>query len=423
MILKASQRGSGQDLAAHLMRLDDNEHVALHELRGFASDNLKDAFKEVEAISRGTQCRQYLFSLSISPPADAKVSAETFTQTIDRIEERLGLTGQPRAVVFHEKEARLHAHCVWSRIDTETMTAKQMSFFKQKLMSVSRDLHLEFGWKMPDGMVDRLARNPTNFTLAEWQQAKRQGVDPRWTKQVLQSCWATSDSKRAFERSLEERGFFLAKGDKRGHVVLDHTGEVYSLPRMLDLKTKDVRARLGDGNDLASVADTQNAISERMRPAIRRHIDEARTKFQGKAAALNVRKDAMTVRHRAARSELQDRLQAEWQAGCIERAERLPTGWRGLWARVTGKHREIREQNQLEAAGTLSRHAIERDDLVSSQRVERAALQSEIKTLRHQQAKQLLELRQEVGRYLRFQRQHDVPDRGRRTGLDLRLER
>lgn len=33
MILKASQRGGGQDLAAHLMRLDDNEHVKLHELR------------------------------------------------------------------------------------------------------------------------------------------------------------------------------------------------------------------------------------------------------------------------------------------------------------------------------------------------------------------------------------------------------
>ena len=61
MILKASQRGGGQDLAVHLMRLDDNEHVTLHELRGFAADDLKGAFKEAEAISRGTKCDQYLF--------------------------------------------------------------------------------------------------------------------------------------------------------------------------------------------------------------------------------------------------------------------------------------------------------------------------------------------------------------------------
>lgn len=56
MILKASQRGGGQNLAVHLMRTDDNEHVRVHELRGFASDNLKDAFKEAEAVSLGTKC-------------------------------------------------------------------------------------------------------------------------------------------------------------------------------------------------------------------------------------------------------------------------------------------------------------------------------------------------------------------------------
>lgn len=60
MILKASQRGGGQDLAAHLMKLDDNEHLSVHELRGFASDNLHGAFREAEAISKGTKCRQYL---------------------------------------------------------------------------------------------------------------------------------------------------------------------------------------------------------------------------------------------------------------------------------------------------------------------------------------------------------------------------
>jgi hypothetical protein len=72
MILKASQRSGGQDLAAHLMRADENEHVRLHELRGFVSEDLKGAFKEADAISRGTKCRQYLFSLSLSPPEQAR---------------------------------------------------------------------------------------------------------------------------------------------------------------------------------------------------------------------------------------------------------------------------------------------------------------------------------------------------------------
>ncbi len=128
MILKGSQRGGGQGLAVHLMRTDENEHVEVHELRGFAADDLPGAFKEAQAVSRATRCRQFLFSLSLNPPETENVSVATFEAAIDRVEEKLGLEGQPRAVVFHEKEGRRHAHCVWSRIDAETMTAKQMSF-------------------------------------------------------------------------------------------------------------------------------------------------------------------------------------------------------------------------------------------------------------------------------------------------------
>jgi hypothetical protein len=117
MILKGSQCGGGQDLAVHLMRLDDNDHV---ELRGFAFNNLKGAFKEAEAVSRGTKCGQYLFSLSLNPPEEARADVAAFTQTIDHIEEKLGLAGQPRAIVFHEKEGRRHGRCVWSRIDAQS---------------------------------------------------------------------------------------------------------------------------------------------------------------------------------------------------------------------------------------------------------------------------------------------------------------
>ena len=57
MILKASQRGGGSQLAAHLLKEDDNEHVEIHEISGFMSDTPMEAFKEAYAISRGTKCR------------------------------------------------------------------------------------------------------------------------------------------------------------------------------------------------------------------------------------------------------------------------------------------------------------------------------------------------------------------------------
>ena len=60
-----------------------------------------------------------------------------FEEAMNSIEQRLGLEGQPRAIVFHEKEGRRHAHCVWSRVDASTMTARQLWFFKTKLQGVS----------------------------------------------------------------------------------------------------------------------------------------------------------------------------------------------------------------------------------------------------------------------------------------------
>lgn len=112
MILKGSQRAGATPLAAHLLRVDENDHVEVHELRGFVANDLHGALKEAYAVSKGTRCRQFLFSLSLNPPQTANVSEKDFRNAIRAVEQQLGLTGQPRAIVFHEKEGRRHAHCV-----------------------------------------------------------------------------------------------------------------------------------------------------------------------------------------------------------------------------------------------------------------------------------------------------------------------
>lgn len=51
MILKASERGDGAQLARYLLALRENDHVELHDVRGFASDDLRGAFCEADAIA------------------------------------------------------------------------------------------------------------------------------------------------------------------------------------------------------------------------------------------------------------------------------------------------------------------------------------------------------------------------------------
>ena len=122
MILQGSQRGGARDLARHLLK-KENEHIEVYELRGFASHDLRSALDELHAISRGTRAKQFLFSLSLNPPPTANVSTDQFLSAINKVEDRLGLTDQPRAIVFHEKSDRRHCHVVWSRIDADEMKA------------------------------------------------------------------------------------------------------------------------------------------------------------------------------------------------------------------------------------------------------------------------------------------------------------
>ena len=53
MILKASERGDAGQLARYLLAMRENDHVELHDVRGFVSGNLPRAFSEADAIAQG----------------------------------------------------------------------------------------------------------------------------------------------------------------------------------------------------------------------------------------------------------------------------------------------------------------------------------------------------------------------------------
>jgi len=202
MIIKGFTITADQRHAAHLLTTEDNEHVLVHEVRGFIASDLHGAFKESQTIARGTKCKQHLFSCAFSPPQSADLSIKQFISCIDKTEQALGLEGQPRAVVFHEKDGRRHAHCVWACIDAETMKGKQLSHWKTKLVDVSRALHVEFGIGMPKGLRKKEDRDPLNFSQAESQMAKREGTNPRTVKSIVQDCRVKSDNRKSFEVAL-----------------------------------------------------------------------------------------------------------------------------------------------------------------------------------------------------------------------------
>ena len=363
MILEGNARGYGAELARHLLNPVDNDHVSVHMLDGFIADDLAGAFAEAEAISQATQCQKYLFSLSLNPPLDASVSEAVFEAVIAQAEERLGLKGQPRAVVFHEKNGRRHAHVVWSRIDTSEMKAINLPHFKRKLMGLSREIFLEHGWEMPEGYQDADKRDPYRYSREEAGQAKRARRDTVSLKKMFAECWAGSDTGEALAAALKDNGFVLARGDRRGFVAVDADGKVWSLSRWCGVKTRELRQRLGDLDDLPDVDKARQLASEmdapqRIQPDPQR---EARLK-ELVAEQRKERADLIEVQKQRMADELRAR----------------PKGLRKAFLWVTGQHEAFIARCEEEARLSKARDAAERQTMIDRHIAARRAFERDI---------------------------------------------
>ncbi|MEM0987357.1 MAG: relaxase [Pseudomonadota bacterium] len=366
---------------------DENERVTVHEIRGFVSDTLDGAFQESYAISRGTRCKQHLYSLSLNPPTEADASPELLIDTVDCAEERLGLQGQPRAIVFHEKigadgQMRRHAHAVWCRIDTDHMRAVQMSFDRPKLQSLSRDLYREHGWKMPRGMMRREDRNPRNYSLAEWQQAKRAKQHPGELKAMFQDCWAVSDSQISFGNALRENGYILARGDRGGAVAVDHRGEVYAIRQYAGIKSKQVNTRITDKDALPDVAMAHHQAAKIVTDRLKElEAEQNRAAMHDLRMLAEKRRRAQIAQREYARQAQQQQFSRQREEE-QQRRERIRMGWRGLIDRITGKRRQILAENRIAAESALRRDRAERAALDALQRAARQELLDRAKAVK-----------------------------------------
>ncbi len=372
-------------MGLHLLNGEKNEHVTVHQVRGFVSEDVLGALNEAYALSSGTKCTQFMYSANYNPPPGAYVSIETFEDAIDRTEKKLGLEGQPRIIVFHEKEGRRHAHCVWSRIISEEMKAVNISHPKLKLKTLSKELFLENGWEMPKGLIDHSQKNPLNFTRAEWEQAQRTGQNPKTIKSALQDSWAVSDSRKAFEHAMRERGYYLAKGDKRGFVTIDVYGEVYSLTRQIKINKSDLEKRLGKPEDLRSVEETKKLISGQLTRQFQGYSNELTLKHKQEKDKLLAQKKEIVQYQRQTRQKLKSDQSKRWQKEELKRSARLRKGYKGLWDRLTGTYQKTRSKNEKEAARAYQRDRKEREALIAKQLATRQKLQTEIHKVRNQQ--------------------------------------
>jgi Relaxase/Mobilisation nuclease domain len=277
VVIKGGSAAGGARIAKHLENTDVNERMEVLELRGVAAKDLRGALQEMEeAATACPNCRKPFYHASINTRAGERLSDPQRYQAIDRLERELGLTGQPRVVVVHEKKDRQqrdreHCHVVWSRIDLARHRTISDSHNYRKHELVARELERAFGHERVQGAhIEREGRPRPERTPshAEMQQGARTGITPQAARAHITKVWQQSDTGAAFAKALEDSGWTLARGDRRDFVVIDPKGGVHSLARRIEgAKVRDVRARLVDIDisALPSVAEARAMQRARVR--------------------------------------------------------------------------------------------------------------------------------------------------------------
>ncbi len=383
MIIKASKRSGAKQLALHLMS-PDNDHVEVLKMEGFIVNNMTGALQEIYAVSRATHCKKFMMSISYNPPQGVNVSNELIEETATRSLKKLELEGQPYCLIAHEKEGRRHYHCVVSLIDTQEMKAIKQPYYKKKLNNLAKTLFIENNWDLPQGFINRDNRDPRNFNLSEWQQAKRHKLNPKQIKAALQQCWAISDCKASFSHALAEAGYFLAQGDRRGYVAVDWHGEVYSLTRSLGVKTKELKARLGDNKTLDTVETVNAKIAKEQGVLHKNYARELALKHQLERQPFKKKKTSMIKVQREERAALKDFHEQRHTQETQIRQAKIRKGLGGLWDFFTGSSKKQHRRNEIEAKQCALRERKEKEILINQHLNQRQDLQAQYKNLRQQ---------------------------------------
>src|SRR4051812_47592198 len=166
IIINGGSYCAGDWWAKHLGNDKKNDRVNVIEYVGLTAETMPDAFREMQGLAAGTKCKNYFYQANINPEPGEQLTPQQWREAVDRLEKNLGLTGQPRLVVEHEKNGRTHRHVVWSRIDLERGKAISDSLTAAVHERTSRELEIIFGLQrgksvlVPDRAFERPDRRP-----------------------------------------------------------------------------------------------------------------------------------------------------------------------------------------------------------------------------------------------------------------------
>ncbi|WP_339608503.1 relaxase/mobilization nuclease domain-containing protein [uncultured Roseivirga sp.] len=249
-----SFKGAGQYFF-HDKKADTKERVAWTHTHNLATENPELAMKMMAytAINRnrlkqdagvpltgrkGINQPVYTFSLGWSP--DQEPTPEHMrSKALDALE-LLGLKHHEAVFVAHNDTAHPHVHAIVNLVNPENGKTLRPQNDRLKLSTWAEAYEKEYG------KIYCEQRVINNEERRQGKKVKHRSYKVEKAA-TIQNLYNQAKDANDFQRILEDNGYTLASGDRRGFVLVDQAGKVSSLSRQLKgQRAKDIKERLSE---------------------------------------------------------------------------------------------------------------------------------------------------------------------------------
>jgi len=304
MIIKAKPHDNAGNLARYLLRTKENETEFMLELRDAASDDLRKALTDWEAIGRSkTKGSQILYHAHIRLRQGEVLHEAQWFKVIEDLEGKLGFTNCPRAIIGHNSADKgLHVHVAWSRMDPVKNRLVPLGNDRKHHHSVARAAEKEFGLEPVTPIREKAPRN-RRLSSREVRAMKDRGINQDKLTKIVRAAWDATDSGEEMRAMLGALGVEMQPGERRDWVVVYKGLKVNPVRLLEGVRAAEFRTRMQDV-DLAEETE--------------------RTREKPPAEAMHSRTAGSTIQSQIARSIANDEPVQTPKAGFTKRKHKAP---------------------------------------------------------------------------------------------------
>lgn len=309
---------------------------------------MADDLKRLNGISLAGRksSRGEVYAYSLSWPPEQEPTQAQMEEAAQETLQALGLEDHQALLIAHNDTDHDHVHVIVNLVNPDT----------GRIGSVHNDAHVLSEWAQDYehrcGYVSCPNRVENNARRAAGEAVKYQ--EPEAEKQPsIAELYAAAENGSEFKQSLDAIGYSLAKGDRRGFVVVDRAGEVHGLTRQIkDARAREIKAKLSDvdNDDLPSVkaVQEQRRTQQEAKAQEQQETQEQRLSFAEVEAVF----DAESKEKREALIhdldvQYKDRTQEIKREQEIESAIVHKTGLTGFWNALNGRTRKAQDRLAL----------------------------------------------------------------------------